>query len=96
MATEGHPYNDFKFQLPGAVIAFHCGHRRLALARAGSGESSACLWIVSQFLPLGAPGDDGSFQVRARLFRHFAGDTRFVSSNEVIALGDTDLIPSWY
>ena len=61
---------------------------------AGGGETSTRLWIVSEFLPLGAPGGYGNSQISARGFRHLAGDAGLVSGDEVIAFSDTHLLAS--
>src|SRR6185369_9002533 len=73
------------------VIGFHCSDCSVPLGLAGGGERTARLWIVSEFLPLGAPGGNRGLQVRLSGRGHLAGNTGLVSGNEVIALRDTDL-----
>ena len=80
--------------LERAVIGLHLRARGFELRLANACECGAALWIVSQFLPLRAPGIYRRLKLRAGLFRHLRRHAIFISRNKGVAFRNANLSSS--
>lgn len=77
--------------LERAVVSFELRAGCVELSLADICKRSSCLWVISKFLPLGAPGCERLPVLRASSFGNFRSHAIVVRSQETVAFRDADL-----
>ena len=81
-------------QLERAVVSFHLRTSILELSLANGYERSPCLWVVSELLPVCAPGIDYVPELGPISFGNLGGNAILVGGDKAVAFSDANL-SSW-
>src|SRR5260370_13139235 len=79
-------------RLPTACVRFERGFLLCGGLFASCCKAALGRWVLSQFLPGGAPLIDGALVLGPRGFRDLAGNAGVVLGDEIIAFRDANLV----